>query len=108
MFINTPFIDFNDAEISVATTLSGVYGLHDGSEVIYFGKGEGAEGIRGRLKRHKAGDEGYCTQGATYFNVEVCPNPSRREVELLTEYKNLWGKLPRCNDFIPSYSSWLN
>lgn len=103
MFISMELRIFTDKEIENATIIDGVYGLYGGSETIYYGKGEGLEGIRGRLKRHKAGHEGYCTRGATYFNYETAPNPSWREVELLTEYKELHGKLPRCNDFIPSY-----
>lgn len=101
MGIDAPFHFFNDDGINNAPILDGVYGLYDGSDTIYFGKGEGAEGIRGRLKRHKAGYEGYCTKNADYFNYETCFTPSQRERELLQEYERLWGKLPRCNDVIP-------
>ena len=101
MGIDAPFHSFTDEEVNSATILNGVYALYDGSETIYFGKGEGAEGIRDRLKAHKAGYEGNCTKGATYFNYETCFNPSQRESELLQEYKSLWGKLPRCNGVMP-------
>lgn len=99
--IDTPFHVFNDKEINGAPILDGVYGLYDGSETIYVGKGEGLDGIRGRLRRHKEGYEGYCTKSATYFNYETYFNPSQRERELLQEYMRLWGRLPRCNDIMP-------
>jgi len=101
MSIDAPFHHFTDEEINSTTTLDGVYGLYDSPETIYIGKGEGAGGIWGRLKAHKAGYEGSCTQGATYFNYETHHNPSARERELLEEHKRLWGKLPRCNDVMP-------
>ena len=101
MGIDAPFRSFTDDEINLATILDGVYALYDGSVTIYYGKGEGLEGIRGRLKSHKAGYEGSCTQRATYFDYETHHNPSNRERELLEEYKRLWGILPHCNSVIP-------
>ena len=102
MSIYTPLHQFVDDEIEKAPTLWGVYALHDSSATIYIGKGEGVEGIRGRLNSHKGGHEGSCTQNTTLFNYETCSNPSQRESQLLQEYKRLWGKLPRCNDVTPS------
>ena len=102
MGITTSSHPFIDSEIERAPTLDGVYGLYNYSETVYYGKGEGQDGIRARLKWHKSGQGGSCTQGATSFNYETCFNPSQREAELLNEYKKLHGKLPRCNDVTPS------
>ena len=104
MCINSPLRPFIDSEIDMTIPLDGVYGLYDGSDVIYFGKGEGIGGVRGRLKRHKAGYEGECTQRATHFNYEICSNPSRRETELLAEYLRLYWRLPRCNSIISQHN----
>ncbi len=101
MNIDMPFQLFVDEEIDIATTLNGVYALYDDSETIYVGKGEGAEGIKGRLKSHKAGYEGHCFARATHFNYEICLNPPQREATLLREHIAIWGKLPHCNDVIP-------
>jgi hypothetical protein len=104
MGINTPFHNFTDDEIRQAPIYDGVYALYESSTTIYIGKGEGQEGIRGRLIAHKEGYEGECTRYADYFNYEPVFNPSQREAELLQEYKLLWGKLPRCNDIMPTWS----
>jgi hypothetical protein len=99
--IDTPFQPFTDTEIDIATNLNGVYALYDGSEAIHYGKGGGAEGIKGHLKSHKAGYEGQCTTQATYFNYEICSNPPQREAALIREHITIWEKLPRCNDVVP-------
>jgi len=99
--IDAPFHLFTDEEVNRATILDGVYALYDSSETIYIGKGEGVDGIRGRLKSHKAGYEGSCTKLAGYFNYETHLYPSARERELLEEHRRLWDKLPRCNNIMP-------
>jgi hypothetical protein len=101
MVIDTEWHYFNDEDIQKATTSIGLYALYKGSETIYLGKAEGVEGIRGRLKSHKAGNEGACTQFADYFNYMVCFDPRIHEIKLLDKYKKLYKKLPRCSDYIP-------
>jgi hypothetical protein len=101
MSISSNWHIFVDSEIEKTPASSGVYGLYQGSTTIYYGKAEGTEGIIGRLKSHKTGNEGYCTKSAEYFNYELCGNPSTRERELLSEHRNLWGSLPRCNNIMP-------
>lgn len=101
MSIGGDWQSFTDEEIAKATILNGVYELHQGSDLIYIGKGEGPEGIRGRLKSHKAGYEGSCTKQAQYFNYETCIDASARERKELQEYQSIYGKLPRCNEVMP-------
>jgi len=100
MGIDSSLHSFTNKEINKAPLSDGVYGLFQGTTIIYYGRGEGPKGIRGRLEAHKAGYEGSCTMNADYFNYEICSNPSNRERELLQEYKNTQGKLPRCNDLM--------
>jgi hypothetical protein len=104
MGIKTDWHIFTDEEIAKAPISNGVYGLYEISgkpATIYFGKGEGLYGIKGRLQSHKAGNEGTCTKSADYFNYETCYDPSARERELIEEHKKIWGKLPRCNEVMP-------
>ena len=103
MGIGSTWYSYITREIKKAPISDGVYALYQGSEIIYYGKGEGFNGIRGRLEAHKAGYEGSCTMNADYFNYEICSNPAKRERELLQEYKNKNGKLPRCNDLMPNF-----
>lgn len=92
---------FTQENVDNSPTADGVYALYDESVTIYIGKGDGVNGIRARLQAHKRGDEGSCTQGASHYRREVCNNPLTRERELLQEYKNANGVLPRCNDVVP-------
>lgn len=89
---------FSEESIVWSPTGKGVYSLHEGDETIYIGMGDGENGIRARLQAHKRGDEGSCTQSATVYRREVCSDPSFRETELLEEYNQINGRLPRCNE----------
>ena len=92
---------FTQENVDMSPTDGGVYALYDWDETIYIGRGDGENGIRDRLQSHKRGDEGKCTQGASDYRREPCTNPKTRERELLQEYKNANGVLPRCNDVMP-------
>ena len=86
---------FTDTNISNAPNCDGVYQLYKYNEPTYIGKGEGKNGIKGRLqaaKRDRRGKE------ATSFRVEKCKNAALREEQLLNQHKKLHGKLPRYND----------
>lgn len=84
---------------NVAIDEPGVYELWDASSVIYIGSS--TTSVRDRVKAHKNGDEGTCTQQATDYKEEASSRPRDRERQLLREYQNTHGRLPRCNDRIP-------
>lgn len=92
---------FTQENVDRSPTGSGVYALYDGSTTIYIGKGDGENGIRARLQSHKRGDEGSCTHNASDYRRETCTNPITRERELLLEYQQANGRLPRCNNVMP-------
>ncbi len=100
MAVEGDLYTFSDDNLAKSPTSKGVYSLHQGEETIYIGKAEGENGIRQRLQAHKRGDEGRCSQQATGYRREICDNPSKREQELLLEYKANHHKLPRCNERI--------
>lgn len=90
---------FTDNNISNSPTDNGVYVLSRHGELIYIGKGEGAGGIKSRLQAAKRGD----TRGvktSTSFQTERSKDATRREQQLLEEYKQKYGKLPRHNNKI--------
>lgn len=86
---------FTDTNISNAPNSDGVYGIYRGRELIYIGKGEGKDGIKGRLKAAKRDTRG---KEATSFQVEKSKDAAWREEQVLKQYKRLHGKLPRYND----------
>ena len=91
---------FTDKNISNSPTDIGVYVLYEHRELIYIGKGDGMNGIKSRLRAHKRGDEGRCTQRATSYRRERHRDPSAREVYLLEEFYKRHSRLPRCNERI--------
>ncbi|MEE9128919.1 MAG: hypothetical protein V3T84_02800 [Phycisphaerales bacterium] len=98
MTIAADKIQFTDANIKEVPAEAGVYALFEGETIIYFGRAQGGDvTIRSRLADHKAGREGPCTKNATVFKVEITSSAVTREKELLEEYKNAHGSLPRCN-----------
>lgn len=90
---------FTDQEIDNAPDSQGVYALYEGKEATYYGSSDVS--IRDRLRAHKSGNEGRCTQGAAEFNSEYAADPLAREKELLEDHKRVFGKLPKCNALIP-------
>lgn len=99
MPISGSFHSFTRDEIARAPEAPGVYQLDTNTELIYYGSS--TVSIRGRLASHYAGNEGPCTQQATFFKTEVSYRAREREQQLLTEYVTLHGRLPRCNDVRP-------
>lgn len=89
---------------SVFLKFPGVYELYDEDTLIYIGSST-KQTVGTRLKRHRSGVEGRCTQQATEFCAEsvfLPDDPEEKEGKLLRRYKRRHGRLPRCNDFIPS------
>lgn len=74
----------------------GVYQCLSGSTTIYIGF-TGPEGIRKKLNEHYSGKLGTCTQISTSFICEEHADPEARCKELLQEYEQQHGALPRCN-----------
>lgn len=100
MAMNDYRATFNDLMINTAPDEPGVYALYDNGTCIYYGSS--TRSIRSRLKDHRSGAEGRCTQSATHFNYEVnSTDPVARERELILENKRIYGRLPRCNAVVP-------
>ncbi len=76
---------------------AGVYTLWDGEEVIYYGRASGELTLRERLLEHLGGRLHASTSTATHYSWELCADPMARELELLREFEQAFGRLPRCN-----------
>jgi hypothetical protein len=97
MPIASPRYAFNAIMIAGAPPDPGVYALWEGDELIYYGRALGNDvTIQLRLREHL--EHGLrCTSGATHYGWEIAANPRQREAELLREYQESHGRLPRCN-----------
>ena len=90
---------FTESNVNLAPAEHGVYELYDGNVTAYIGRASGDEvTIRSRLMSHYRGDEGLCMAAATHYRREATSRPIARESELLDEYEEIYGELPRCND----------
>lgn len=93
---------FTDDNVNAAPQKHGVYELCEDNETTYIGRASGdGVTIRSRLQSHKSGREGPCTKRASHYKREVTSSPVSREKELISEYFNRHGRLPRCNDRRP-------
>lgn len=99
-------MSFTEWEIYVSSNVAnvkdvfGVYELsksrYELSEIIYIGRGR----ILTELKKYLTES---CTRGAAYFRYEQTSSDERakeRERALLQEFKDNFGRLPKCNERI--------
>lgn len=97
MPIASPRYVFTATMVSGAPPDPGVFALWEKDELIYYGRALGqAATIHSRLLEHLENKE-LCTAGATHYGWELTSNPRAREAELLREYQETHGHLPRCN-----------
>jgi hypothetical protein len=87
---------FNRIVLAGAPNEPGVYALWQGEELIYYGRAAGRNAggvtIRSRLMEH------YERQiEATHYSWEISRQPVARESELLRQYQETFGRLPRLN-----------
>lgn len=92
-FLSLPRLAFNPEYVAQAPQEPGVYGLFEGSELIYVGSASSDHSIRDCLRRHLDGE---CTKVATHYACEVTPRASALETEILAGFKQLIGRAPRC------------
>jgi len=89
---------FNRVVLAGAPEEPGVYALWQGDEVIYYGRAtrshEGGATIRSRLMEHFEN----APAAATHYSWEISRAPAARESELLEQFRQAFGRLPRLNE----------
>lgn len=98
-FLALPRYPFTRAAVEFAPEEAGIYGLFDGSELIYIGRAENrsANSIRALLLRHQDGALGPCTMKATHYTWEITIwGAAARETELLARHFQAHHREPRC------------
>src|SRR5207237_4160276 len=70
MPIHSSRIRFRDDFMALVLPAAGVYALWDGDALTLYVWADERTGLRERLRAHKRGGEGPCTQNATHFQFE--------------------------------------
>jgi hypothetical protein len=83
---------FRRIVIAGAPDEPGVYALWQGEELIYYGRAFDGATIRSRLMEHYHGK-----LEVTHYSWEMSREPIAREGQLLREYLETFGRLPRLN-----------
>ncbi len=83
---------FNRIVLAGAPAEPGVYALWQGDEIVYYGRALNGSTIRSRLLEHYEN-----RAQATHYSWEITQEPAFREGELLREYQEAYGRLPRMN-----------
>jgi hypothetical protein len=91
--INQRLYRFDAAILQGAPANAGVYALWQDGEMIYLGhSGSIKASLLVHLERRTP-----CTSRAGYYSWELSLRPAARETELLEEFRQRYGRLPRCN-----------
>jgi len=79
---------------------AGVYEFGNSSnDVVYIGS---TNDMKRRLKEHLGENTTTCIkQSAKVYRIEYTPNYATRERELVDEFIQTYGRLPRCNSVRP-------
>jgi hypothetical protein len=93
MAISDRLYRFDAAILQGAPANAGVYALWQDGEMIYLGH---AASIRTSLLEHLE-RRSACAAGATHYSWELSLRPTARESELIAEFRQRHGRLPRCN-----------
>jgi len=76
----------------------GVYVLYDkNNEVIYIGQ---SDNLQERFAKYVDTnfEDDLCKQKTVAYQREFLDNPKQRQIQLLEEFKNRFGRLPLCNE----------
>jgi ABC-type polar amino acid transport system ATPase subunit len=98
MSINGSRYKFNQKNVDKSPTKAGVFALYEGGKIILIGQASGGKTtVRTCLQGLHAGKDNNGIAQATHYRREVTSSPAKREKELLDEYREKKGTLPRCN-----------
>ncbi len=89
---------FARASVAEAPDAPGVYALFENDDVIFYGSAFGGTiTLRSCLGEHLFGLRAAAAQSATHCAWEISLSPAARERELLKEFQERFGRLPRLN-----------
>jgi hypothetical protein len=90
---------FTPTVVSGAPESSGVFALFEGDKLVYYGATVPGGTLRGALVEHlrRARPEESPTHEVTHYAWEIVAMPELRELDLLREYHEAHGRVPRYN-----------
>ena len=90
---------FTPTVVSGAPETSGVFALYEGERLVYYGATVPGGTLRGALVEHlrRARPEESATREVTHYAWEIVSMPELRELDLLREFHEAHGRVPRCN-----------
>lgn len=93
---------FTPTVISGAPETSGVFALFEGERLVYYGSTVPGGTLRSALSQHlrRAQAEDAPTHDVTHYSWEIVSMPELRELELLREFYERHGRVPRCNQLM--------
>jgi hypothetical protein len=98
MPIATPKYKLSRIMVDAAPDEQGVYALWEDEELIYLGRASRVVTIRACLKRQLTRSLCPCAERATHYSWELSLRPATRELELLQDFLEQHGRMPRCNE----------
>jgi|SRR5688500_5700350 hypothetical protein len=93
---------FTPTVISGAPETSGVFALFEGERLVYYGSTVPGGTLRSALSQHlrRAQMDDAPTHDVTHYSWEIVSLPELRELELLREFYERHGRVPRCNQLM--------
>lgn len=90
---------FTPTVVSGAPETSGVFALFEGDNLVYYGATVPGGTLRSALTEHLgiARPEESPTHDVTHYAWEIVAMPELRELDLLREFHEAHGRVPRCN-----------
>lgn len=90
---------FTPTVVSGAPETSGVFALFEGDRLVYYGSTVPGGTLRSALVEHlrRARPEDSPTHDVTHYAWEIVAMPELRELDLLREFHDAHGRVPRCN-----------
>ncbi len=93
---------FTPTVVSGAPETSGVFALFEGERLVYYGSTLPGSTLRSALSQHlrRARPDDAPTHDVTHYSWEIISLPELRELELLREFYERHGRVPRCNQLM--------
>lgn len=100
---NLKKLPFTQLMVSIMPKKTGIYTLwNQKGNVIYLGTADQPKSLFAELKLHFDNKHPLAINEIYDFQVEVCSDPEKQQIQFLKKYEEQHGRLPNFNKEIPS------